>query len=333
VERSPAESPPAVAQATPAAVRPAGPRPDRTPAPPRPRQAALTVAALRLAGRLSLAGLQRLGGALGRVLSVLPTRPRRNTLEGLRLALPELSERERRRLARRSLVEDARMLFEHAAFWTWEPERALALVRVVEGEELMASALAKGRGVILAGLHLGHIEALNAHCAARYGLVGHYRAPRMAELDAFFRQARERFGARLLPTGTASVRQLVQGLREGRLLGIACDQDPGEGQGVFVPYFGVATNTTTLIGRLASRTGAEVVLGWAERLPGAAGFGVHFVPAPPEVTGDDLAASAAALNGAVEACVRRRPEQALWSYRRFRIRPPEPSSPLGEGAA
>jgi KDO2-lipid IV(A) lauroyltransferase len=315
-------------------VRPAGPRGGRTPARPRPRQAALTVAALRLAGRLSLRGLQRLGGAVGWLLGVLPTRPRANTLECLRLAFPDLSDRQRRRLARRSLVEDARMLLEHAAFWTWEPERALALVRVVEGEETLATALAEGRGVILAGLHLGAIEALNAHCAARHGLVGQYRAPRVAELDPFLRQARERYGARLLPTGTSSVRGLVQGLREGRLLGIACDQDPGEGQGVFVPYFSVPTNTTTLVGRLASRTGAEVVLGWAERLGDAAGFGVHFVPAPPEVASDDLLTSASALNRAVEACVRRHPEQALWSYRRFRIRPPaaEAEGPGGSPA-
>ena len=69
-------------------------------------------------------------------------------------------------------------------------------------------------------------------------------------------------------------------------------------------------------------TGAEVVLGWGERLPNGEGFGLHFVPVPDAVSGSDLAASAAALNGVVERCVRQRPEQALWSYRRFRIRPP-----------
>lgn len=308
-----------------AVIRPAGPR-GRTPPRSHPLQAALTIAALQLAGRLSLRSLQRLGGALGVALAGLPTRPRRNTLEGLRLALPGLSERERRRLARRSLVADAKMLVEHAAFWTWEPKRALALVRVVEGGDVLERALAQGRGVILACLHLGTIEALNVHCAARHAIVAQYRSPRAIELDPFFRRARQRFGGRLLPTGTTSVRHLVRGLREGRLIGVPCDQDPGAGQGVFVPYFGVATNTTTLIGRLASRTGAEVVLGWAERLPAAAGFGVHFEAAPPEVAGCDLADSAAALNRAIEACVRRLPEQALWSYRRFRIRPPGEAS-------
>ena len=46
---------------------------------------------------------------------------------------------------------------------------------------------------------------------------------------------------------------------------------------------------------------------------------MRFRPAPPEVSSEDLAVSAEALNRAVEECVRLHPEQYLWSYRRFRI--------------
>ncbi len=294
----------------------------RTPPPARPWSAALTLAAIRGIGKLSLGGIQGLGGALGSILAELPTRPRANTIESLEIAFPEWSERERRRFAKTSLVEDMRMLLEHAAFWTWEPERVLAMVHVVEGEQHLNEALAKGRGVILAALHLGAIEALSVHCAAHHGLIGQYRPPRMRELDSFFRQSRCRFGGKLIPVGTASVRELLRGLRAGRLLGIPCDQDPGAGQGVFAPYFGRMTNTATLIGRLAERTGAAVILGWGERLPDRAGFGLHFEPAPEAVKSRDLAVSTAALNAAIERCVRRRPEQGLWSYRRFRVEQP-----------
>lgn len=91
------------------------------------------------------------------------------------------------------------------------------------------------------------------------------------------------------------------------------------GAGVFVPFFGRLTNTMTLVSRLASLTGALVVVSYAVRLPRGAGFDVRFRVAPPEVSSDDLAVSAAALNRAVEECVRLHPEQYLWSYRRFRI--------------
>ena len=115
--------------------------------------------------------------------------PRANTIESLEIAFPEWNERERLRFAKKSLVEDARMLLEHAAFWTWERERVLSMIRVVEGGQHLTRGIAKGRGVILAALHLGAIEALSVHCAAHHGLIGQYRPPRMRELDSFFRQS------------------------------------------------------------------------------------------------------------------------------------------------
>ena len=77
----------------------------------------------------------------------------------------------------------------------------------------------------------------------------------------------------------------------------------------------------TLGPRLAQKTGALVVVAWAERLPRGRGYVLHYVPAPDPVGGDDLTASAAALNATVEGAIRGLPEQWLWSYKRFKIRP------------
>lgn len=228
-------------------------------------------------------------------------------------------------------------MLEHAALWTWPRERVEPLIRVVEGGDLVRTSMDAGRSVILAATHLGAVEALNIACTTRWAMASQYRAPRIRELDPLFRHARERFGATLLPASKASVRLLLRGLSEGRMLGIPCDQDAGEGQGIFVPFFGRLANTMTLIPRLASRSGARVVVGYGERLPRGAGFEVRFVPAPDAVYGDDLVAAATALNRTVEDCVRRIPEQYLWSYARFRIRPPRaaaagPEPPRAPGA-
>ena len=176
------------------------------------------------------------------------------------------------------------MTLEHAAFWLWENERVLSLFRSVEGDEPIRAALAAGRGVIVAGTHLGAIEAVHTWCSHGYGMSSQYREPRIRELDPLFREARERFGGHLLPIGPGSVRALVRALREGRVIGVPCDQDPGMGAGVFVPFFGRLTNTMTLISRLASVTGALVVVSYAVRLPRGEGFDVRFRPAPPEVS-------------------------------------------------
>ena len=134
-------------------------------------------------------------------------------------------------------------------------------------------------------------------------------------------RGRTRFGARLAPATPGGLRTLVRDLSDGGIVGIMPDQDPRRGAGVFVPFFGVLANTTTLISRLAGLSGARVVLAFAERLPAGAGFCLHFREASPAVYDADMLTSAAALNLDIERLVRDCPEQYLWSYKRFRVRP------------
>jgi KDO2-lipid IV(A) lauroyltransferase len=78
----------------------------------------------------------------------------------------------------------------------------------------------------------------------------------------------------------------------------------------------------TLVVRLQRATGATVIMVFAERLRGGRGYHMHFEEVP--ATRFDEAA----LNRAVEAQVRRCPQQYLWSYNRYKVpagasRPPE----------
>ena len=52
---------------------------------------------------------------------------------------------------------------------------------------------------------------------------------------------------------------------------------------------------------------------FAERLPKGAGFCLHIEPLP------DTVQDEAELNRAVEAMIRRRPEQYLWGYDRYKV--------------
>jgi KDO2-lipid IV(A) lauroyltransferase len=55
-------------------------------------------------------------------------------------------------------------------------------------------------------------------------------------------------------------------------------------------------------------------MAFGERLPWGRGYIFHIEPIPPE----DVA-SVAALNATIEMAVRRRPEQYLWSYQRYKV--------------
>ena len=302
---------------------------DLTPPPPRPLVARLVGGAIRLFGALPLPVLRAVATGVGRAGAWLPTRERGVAEANLRLAFPELDPAARRRLVRTSLVETAKTFAEFAAVWTWSPERLLGQIRKVSGEEAVRAAIAEGRGVIVAGPHLGNWELAGAYCSMRYPMTTLYQKPRIVELEALSRRYRERFGARLVPAGVSAVRTLLGALRRGEMVGILPDQDAGTGLGVFAPFFGHPANTMMLLPRLATDTRAQVVLVYAERLPRGGGFHLRFVPASPGIDDPEIERSAAVLNGDVERTVRALPEQYMWSYKRFRIRPPGFPDPYG----
>jgi len=262
-----------------------------------------------------------LGTLIGWGLILIPNDLRRISRINIPLCLPELTPAQQRRLIRTSLIEAGKTLCETGAIWLWPGTRILDLVRAVDGEAHLRNALAAGKGVILAAPHLGSWEMLGPDCCVKYPMTILYRPPRMAEIEALMRNSRERLGAKLVPVDAGGVRALYQALHRGELVGILPDQDPGPGNGVFSPMFGIQANTIALVSRLAIKTGAAVIFGYAERLPHGRGYHLHFLPAPPTINQEPLENSVAVVNEMVEKLIRQRPEQYQWGYKRFRTRP------------
>ena len=290
-------------------------------APPRPVAAWFGLLGLRALARLPFRAIYGVAGALGWVAARLPLRPVRFAAVTIRTCFPQLSERSQQALVRRSTVASARAACEVGAFCTWPRDRVLGLVRDVRGLDLLEAAVAAGRGVILAGPHLGAWELVGLYCSSRFPFTALYRRPVDAALERFLAQGRARFGSRLAPGTPGGLRTLARALASGEIVGLMPDQDPRRGAGVFVPFFGVLANTTTLVSRLAGRSGAPVILAFAERLPGGVGFRLHFRNASAAVSDADLLTSVTALNADIERLICDCPEQYLWSYKRFSVRP------------
>ena len=294
---------------------------------PRPWLARVLVPTAYALGGLPLGLARALGRTVGALGSRLPTNKRHIAEANVRLALPEMDEARRRRLVRRSFAETGKAVAEIGAIWRWDRDRILGLARGVSGEHHVRRAIDSGRGVVIAAPHLGAWEFVAMYCSARWPMTILYRAPRIPEANAFVTESRGRFGARVVPAGIGAARSLLRALRRGELAGVAPDQDAGEGAGIYVPFFGVPVNTMTLVSGLVSRSNAVVVLTYAERLPGSAGFHLHFVPASEPVYDSSVERSTTALNADIEKLIRSLPGQYLWSYKRFRVLPPGVSSP------
>ncbi len=261
------------------------------------------------------------GKFIGWGLILVPNQLRRISRINIPLCFPAHSAARQRRLLHASLIESGKTFCEAGALWLWRGERTLELVRQVSGETHLRDALARGKGAILAVPHLGAWEMIGLYCSARYPMTSLYRPPRMAAMDALVRHGRERLGAKLVPVDAGGVRALYQALAKGELVGMLPDQEPGAGNGVFAPLFGVQANTMVLLSRLAMKTQAPVIFGYAERLPRGRGYHLHFIPAPVSLNAGPLDASVRAMNAMVETLIRQCPEQYQWGYKRFRTRP------------
>ena len=83
-------------------------------------------------------------------------------------------------------------------------------------------------------------------------------------LDRYLRSFRERTGQSLIPK-TGGFDQMVEVLRDGRVLSFLADQDAGQ-RGLYVDFFGRPASTHKAIALLAIEHQAPVVVGVARRI-------------------------------------------------------------------
>jgi KDO2-lipid IV(A) lauroyltransferase len=232
-----------------------------------------------------------------------------------------MTETERKRLTRISLKESGKSLTEMGPFWFWKKKNLCRLIRQVSGLEVLQQAVQKEKGILFLTPHLGAWEITTLYYSGKHPLTCLYRPPRIQSLDPLIRNARERFGVKLEPITAHGIRSVYRALARGETVGILPDQDPGKNAGIFAPFFGVPANTMVLAPRLARKTGAQVILVFAERLAKGKGYHLHFLDAPEGLNSENLEIAARALNQGVENCIQLKPEQYQWSYKRFKTRP------------
>lgn len=291
-------------------VRPADPPP------PTPGlRALLLLGLMRLLAACPLRGLHALGRGLGWLAWWGSGRYRQRFRRQARQAgHPEAAWG-------RAIGAAGELMAELAPVWGRPAGARLPMPVGWQGADRLDAALAAGRGVILLTPHLGSFEvaaqAIAERFAARHGpITVLYRPPRQAWLEAVIDTGRRRPGVQTAPASLGGVRQMIRALRRGEAVGLLPDQVPPGGQGAWAPWFGRPAYTMTLVGRLVEQTGAAVLLLWAERLPRGQGYAIQVEPGPSGEAG--APPGPAAINAAMEAVVRRCPDQYLWGYHRYK---------------
>ena len=267
---------------------------------------------------------QSVGAGIGWCADIIPNRERWVATRNLDACFPELDDAARARFRRRVMMQTGRLMGEMPAAWFRPLAYWSERIDARDFEHHLRTLLEGGRGLIVAAPHLGNWEISLIVLSRVAPITAMYRPPRQPVLVPLLMQGREKGGAVLVPATARGVKAMQGALARGEMVGILPDQAPKKaaaGAGEFAPFFGLPAYTMTLVPRLARRRGAPVVFVFAERLPGGR-FVMRWVDAPEDIRAEEDETAVAALNQGVEACVRRCPEQYLWSYKRFVPTPP-----------
>jgi Kdo2-lipid IVA lauroyltransferase/acyltransferase len=290
-------------------------RADRSPTHPLLWPTWAGVGALWLVSRLPWSWQRGLAAAVGWVAFHVIRIRRHVVLTNLRLAFPELTERERAGLAERHYRSLALGILEVARCW-WRPVSDLPAHRI-EGLEHLERAKALGKGVILLSGHFTTLEITGRMLSLRMGLCCLYRDPNNAAVGDLLRRHRTAWTRRAIPMD--ALKELVRALREGEIVWYAPDQGRWTAQSALLPFMGHPAITNTSTSRLAAMTGAAVMSFYARREDDGS-YTLRISPPLDTFPTGDPEADTRRLVSDLEDAVRAAPEQYLWVHRRFKRR-------------
>lgn len=214
----------------------------------------------RLLGRGGMDKLASRGQRLGRWHFRLARAKRRRLQVEMSHAL-NLPKTACKDLLREAFEVNDRAILEILAMYTATVSREqVARACEVDGLEHLDQALARKRGVVMLGMHMGNGVAMATHLAnLGYPMAVIYREAGKIPTH-FFRDGIRSLGMEAIPAVPASVgvRRMLKALKENRILFILMDQATKQG-GVPARFLGKRLSMPPGPAELARRTGAAVV--------------------------------------------------------------------------
>ena len=235
-------------------------------------------------------------------------------LKNLALAFPEMSPRDRKKLAADMWENLGRTFAE-----SFHLGQIVAEGRVRFDPEDWFDEIARGGPCVVCGLHLGNWE-LVAYASKRLGVpfTGVYQRLSNPFVDAETHKLRAfLYEGGLLPKTPVTARTLLRAAQEGGYPAFLADLR--DDRGASVPFFGHPARSNTFPALLARTTGLPLYAGAAFREPNVR-FTIRAARVPIPQTGDraaDAVAATAALQRQFEAFIREAPNQWMWAHRKW----------------
>jgi len=254
-----------------------------------------------------------------RLLDRVSPRLRRVALTNLAFALPDLDAAEHGRIVNGVFDSIARLLVALARFPAMNRSNISDWIGY-EGLEYYQAAKRQGRGVLIATAHLGNWElSAFAHALMTEPMHVMVRPLDNPLIDRLVESRRTLSGNHLIDKRDAA-RAVMKALRANEAVGILIDQNTAAAEGIFVDFFGKLACAGSAFVKLAHRSQAPIIPGFAVWDEGKKRYVLRFFPQVETI--GDVHADTQRLHSAIETVIRQHPDQWMWIHRRWKTRPP-----------
>jgi len=257
---------------------------------------------------------------------------RKVVLENLRQAFPELTEGQRRQLARQ--------MWQHLLLFIVELAHAPRkihdtnwrnYVSLIDANKLLETLLADRPVTIVSG-HFGNFE-LAGYIMGVLGFPTHTVARKLDNpfLDRFINRFRGATGQYMIPK-KGGFDQIVEVMSNKGNMTFLADQHAGE-KGCWVDFFGREASTHKAIALLAFQHDSPVAVGYAVRIGRPLQYALRCegIAEPSEYAG--VKELTAWYTNRIEDAIRRAPDQYWWLHRRWKERRKRRVAPAQKQAA
>lgn len=273
---------------------------------------------------LPMSVIDRLGCWIGNVAAKKNLKRFNIVKTNLSLCFPEKESSDIEKMVFKHFQAQFRSLLHYYILW-WRPAFIVRKKILTSGFEQIDSYQKQGKNIIILLTHSVALDFAAAAISMRYSSSAPYKKMRNPVVDWMIAKGRLRFGKHSggrLFTREDGLKPLIRETRNGKVLIYLADEDLGEKNSVFAPFFGVQKATIPMLGRLAKSCDA-VVLPCASCYDSVSRkYSIKLLPKMENMPAADGESDSINMNKAIEAAVRHCPIQYLWTLRYFQTRPP-----------
>jgi KDO2-lipid IV(A) lauroyltransferase len=271
---------------------------------------------LTLSRLLPVEWASTIGAKAGAIIGPLARRKTAKMEANFRIAFPEKSPREIKRLTKGCWSSAGRVLSEYPHLDRILNDRGDQRLEVVIQDPNLTLRDRNGPAIVV-GAHLSNWE-LSAFALGRLGIVNSvlYTPLTNPWLDRLLLESRAALNCELLPRDNCA-RLLIERLNTGRTVGMLVDRPVSAGKPI--PFFGREKSTTIMPAKLALKFECDLIPTRVERIKGAH-FRVTFHPPvrpanPGDCKSDQALDMMRQIHQLFESWIRQRPEDWLCSTR------------------